>query len=79
MYTLASLNGKSINNTIYPGQVLKISESEATSSKVYYTVKKGDTVSGIASQYDVSVSRIKSLTELKNVNLIYVGQSLRVK
>jgi LysM repeat protein/GH25 family lysozyme M1 (1,4-beta-N-acetylmuramidase) len=79
MYTLASLNGKSINNTIYPGQVLKISESEATSSKVYYTVKKGDTVSGIASQYDVSVSQIKSLTELKNVNFIYVGQSLRVK
>jgi LysM repeat protein len=79
MYTLASLNGKSIYSTIYPGQVLKVSESAATSSKVYYTVRKGDTVSGIASQYDVSVSQIKSLTELKNVNLIYVGQSLRVK
>jgi LysM repeat protein len=42
-------------------------------------VKKGDTVSGIASQYGVSVSQIESLTGLKNINLIYVGQSLRIK
>jgi LysM repeat protein/GH25 family lysozyme M1 (1,4-beta-N-acetylmuramidase) len=79
MYTLASLNGKSIYSTIYPGQVLKVSGSTVTSSKVYYMVKKGDTVSGIASQYDVSVSQIKSLSGLKNANLIYVGQYLRVK
>jgi LysM repeat protein len=79
MYTLASLNGKSIYSTIYPGQVLKVSGSAATSSKIYYVVKKGDTVSGIASQYGVSVSQIESLTGLKNINLIYVGQSLRIK
>lgn len=79
MYTLANLNGKSIYSTIYPGQVLKISGSTVTSSKVYYTVKKSDTVSGIANRYGVSVNQIKSLSGLRNVNLIYVGQSLRVK
>lgn len=79
MYTLASLNGKSIYNTIYPGQVLKVSGSAATSSKVYYTVRKGDTVSKIASQYGVSVNQVRDLSSLKNVNLIYAGQSLRVK
>lgn len=79
MYTLASLNGKSIYNMIYPGQVLKVSGSTVTSSKVYYTVRKGDTVSGIASQYGVSISQIKNLSGLKNANLIYIGQLLRVK
>ncbi|MFT8392545.1 MAG: LysM peptidoglycan-binding domain-containing protein [Liquorilactobacillus ghanensis] len=79
IYTLASLNGKSIYSTIYPGQVLKASGSATTSSKEYYTVKKGDTVSKIASQYGVSVNQIKSLSGLKNANLIYVGQSLRAK
>lgn len=79
MYTLASLNGKSIYSVIYPGQILKFSGSVTASSKAYYTVKKGDTVSGIAGQYGVSISQIKSLSGLKNVNYIYVGQSLRVK
>ncbi|MCP0887793.1 LysM peptidoglycan-binding domain-containing protein [Ligilactobacillus sp. WILCCON 0076] len=79
MYTLANLNGKSIYSTIYPGQVLKISKSETTSSKVYYTVKKGDTVSSIANKYGVSINQIKNLSGLKNTDYIYVGQSLRVK
>ncbi|MFT8869564.1 LysM peptidoglycan-binding domain-containing protein [Liquorilactobacillus nagelii] len=79
MYTLASLNGKSIYSTIYPGQIIKVLGSAATSSKVYYTVKKGDTVSGIANLYGVSISQIKNLSGLKNANFIYVGQSLRVK
>lgn len=79
MYTLTSMNGKSIYSTIYPGQVLKVSGSAATSSKVYYTVRKGDTVSGIASRYGVSISQIEYLSGLKNVNLIYVGETLRVK
>ncbi|MCI1634581.1 MAG: LysM peptidoglycan-binding domain-containing protein [Liquorilactobacillus nagelii] len=79
MYTLASLNGNSIYSTIYPGQILKVSGSATTSSKVYYTVRKGDTVSKIASEYSVSVSQIKNLSGLKNVNYIWAGQSLRVK
>lgn len=79
MYTLASLNGKSIYSTIYPGQTLKISGSVTTSSKVYYTVKKGDTISKIANQYSTTVIKIKAFNSLKDINLIYVNESLRVK
>ena len=43
---------------------------------VYYTVKKGDTLGGIASKYDTTVSKLASLNNIKNVNLIYVGQKL---
>jgi LysM repeat protein len=80
MYTLASLNGKSIYSTIYPGQVLKVSRSASISSlKVYYKVKSGDTVSTIATEYGTTVAKIKTLNSLKNVNLIYVNETLRVK
>ncbi|MFT8633620.1 MAG: LysM domain-containing protein [Liquorilactobacillus ghanensis] len=60
-------------------KLLKVLESAIASSKVFYTVKKGDTVSGVASRYSVSVNQIKSLSELRNVNLIYVGQLQRIK
>lgn len=42
----------------------------------WYTVKKGDTLSGIASSYNTTVSKIASINNIKNVNLIYVGQKL---
>ncbi|MFT9005958.1 MAG: LysM peptidoglycan-binding domain-containing protein, partial [Liquorilactobacillus hordei] len=79
MHTLANLNGKSIYSVIYPGQTLKISGSVTTSSKVYYTVKKGDTISKIANIYGISTSQIKNLSGLRNINLIFIGQSLRIK
>jgi len=49
------------------------------STKVYYTVKSGDTVGTIAAKYSTTTAKIKSLSSLSNVNLIYVGQTLRVK
>lgn len=44
----------------------------------YITVKPGDTVSRIAHDYKTTVSKIKSLNNLNNVNVIVVGQKLRV-
>lgn len=46
---------------------------------VYYTVKSGDTLSGIAAKFNTSVAKLASLNKIKNPNLIYVGQKLRVK
>ncbi|NBK97358.1 MAG: LysM peptidoglycan-binding domain-containing protein [Erysipelotrichia bacterium] len=43
-----------------------------------YTVVTGDTLSGIASQYDTSVSSLQSLNGIANPNLIYVGQTIVV-
>lgn len=50
---------------------------------VTYTVKKGDTLSGIAakykSQYGSTVSKIASDNNIKNVDKIYPGQKLVIK
>ena len=42
-----------------------------------YTIKRGDTLSGIASKYGTSVSTLMSLNPyIKNANLIYTGNKL---
>ena len=51
----------------------------SSSSAVYYTVKKGDTLSKIASKYGTTVSQIMKWNNISNPNLIYIGQKFRVK
>lgn len=44
-----------------------------------YTVKKGDTVSGIAQRYNTTTSKIKAVNpNIKDINKIYVGQVIEV-
>ncbi|WP_125573059.1 aggregation-promoting factor [Levilactobacillus huananensis] len=50
----------------------------SANADVRVSVKSGDTVSKIANQYNSSVSSIEKANGLKNVNLIYVGESLVV-
>jgi len=50
----------------------------SANADVRVTVKSGDTVAKIANQYSSSVSSIEQANNLKNVNLIYVGESLVV-
>lgn len=75
---LASLNGISNPNLIYVGQVLRVNGS-ASAGSVYYTVRVGDNLSSIASRYGTSYQLIASLNGLANPNLIYVGQTLKIK
>lgn len=74
---LASLNGISNANLIYPGQVLKVSGSSNGSSTTYM-VKSGDSLSGIASRYGTTVSALASLNGISNPNWIYPGQVLKI-
>ena len=76
--TLASLNGISNPNLIYAGQVLQVTGSASTGS-VYYTVRAGDNLSSIASRYGTSYQSIAALNGLANQNLIYAGQTLKIK
>lgn len=71
--TLASVNGISNPNWIYPGQVLKLSGGSSARS---YTVRSGDTLSGIASRLGTSWTSLKAKNGLANANLIYPGQTL---
>ena len=49
------------------------------SQGAYYIVKSGDTLSGIATKYKTTVSDLVKLNGIKNPNLIYVNQKLRIK
>lgn len=49
------------------------------SKSVYYTVKSGDNLTKIAKQYKTSVNKLVVLNNIKNKNIIRVGQKLRVK
>lgn len=71
--TLASINGISNPNWIYPGQVLKLSGGSSTRA---YTVRPGDTLSGIASRLGTSWTSLKAKNGIANANLIYPGQTL---
>lgn len=44
-----------------------------------YTVKSGDTLSGIASKYKTTVSKLVKDNNIKNANLIYPGQKIVIK
>lgn len=45
----------------------------------YYVVKSGDTLSGIARSFHVTVAALTAWNRIKNPNLIRVGQRLRVR
>jgi GH25 family lysozyme M1 (1,4-beta-N-acetylmuramidase) len=51
----------------------------AVNTGIYYTIKSGDTLSGIASRYGTSYQAIAKLNGIADANKIYVGQRIRVK
>ena len=48
-------------------------------SATYYVVKKGDTLSKIASKYNTTYQALASLNNIKNPNKIYIGQKILIK
>lgn len=75
MYTLASRNGKTIYSMLHPGDKLTISGQTATATRAY-TVRRGDTLSGISARLGVSVDTLATLNHISNPNRIYIGQRL---
>lgn len=45
----------------------------------YYTVKRGDTLSGIAKKYNTTVAYLQNVNGIKNPNKIYIGQKIKIK
>ena len=51
----------------------------ASAREVWYTVVKGDTLWGLSRRYGVALDRLISLNpDIRNPNLIYVGQRVRI-
>lgn len=48
-------------------------------TEVYYYVRSGDTLSGIAAKYNTTVRKLVELNNIKNANLIYAGDKLRIR
>lgn len=77
---LAAINGIKSPYWIYVGQRLTVSGSaRAVSNSQYYTVRSDDTLGAIALKYGTTYQKLASLNGLKNANVIYVGEKLRVK
>lgn len=53
--------------------------NEKLSKPVYHTVQSGETLSYIASKFNTTYTAIAKLNNIKNPNMIYAGQKLRVK
>ena len=77
--TLQQLNGIANANLIYPGQVLKLPGGAPSPSVTTYTIQPGDTLSGIAAKYGTSVSSLVALNGIANPDVIYAGQTIRIK
>jgi membrane-bound lytic murein transglycosylase D len=82
---LAQTNGLSPNGTLSVGQVLQIpgtatlastNPSTVTPSSVTYVVRKGDTLSRIASKFRVSIKDLLSWNDLDVSQIIKPGQRL---
>ena len=62
-----------------------VSDTAATAApstqpeKVYYTIKKGDTLSKIAKQHHTTVNKLCQLNGITAKTILRVGRKLRVK
>lgn len=80
-------------HVIYPGQVLQIAAPASTAGKTpaapkpsapkpstaaTYTVKAGDTLSGIAAKHRTTVAALAKANAITNPNRIFPGQTLRL-
>jgi flagellum-specific peptidoglycan hydrolase FlgJ len=58
---------------------VKVAAAAKKEEPQVYIVKKGDTLTAIAKKYNTTVQNLVKLNNLKNPDLILVGQKLRVK
>ena len=73
-----SSNPREMHGHFYQSNVYYGNNKRASSAE-YYTVKAGDTLSGIAAKYGTTYQRLAEVNSIANPNLIFVGQKIRVK
>jgi LysM repeat protein len=82
-----ALNGLGWKSLIFPGQRLKLTGASPTSTgspgtvtgrPATYTIKRGDTISGIAARYGLRTADLLALNKLRATTIIYPGQVIRL-
>mgnify|MGYP000926201413 CR=1 FL=1 len=80
--SLAAINNIADPNRIYPGQEIVIdgAATEAPAAgAVYYTIKPGDTLSGIAAKFGTTYQYLAELNGIVDPNKIYAGTTIRIR
>ena len=80
--SLAAINNIPDPNKIYLGQEIVINgaTTEAPAAgAVYYTIKPGDTLSGIAACYETTWQWLAEVNGISDPNLIFPGNTIRVR
>ena len=73
---LAALNGLSANSGLRIGQTIKIPAGSQVPDS--YTVQSGDTLTGIAAKYNLSMEQIANLNNISRSANLRVGQHLKL-
>lgn len=74
---LTKINKIKNPHLIYPGQQLIIpKKTQQTKNSFYYVVKKGDTLSKLATRFNVSIQKLAEDNHLANINHIETGKKL---
>jgi len=79
---LRRLNGLSKKSVLKLGTKLKLPVSVSASPQPkrpsYHVVKRGDTLSGLAQRYGISVARLQRLNSIKKSAVLHVGMKLKL-
>ncbi len=73
---LAELNNLSISKGLLVGQTIKVPEGSTVPDN--YTVQSGDSLSSVASKYNMSVSQIADLNGINSNAGLFVGQKIKL-
>lgn len=76
-------NGIRTPDEIYPGLRLRITEGDSSDKEPaifqWYVVRRGDTLGTIANRFGLELSQLLALNNVKDPDLIYPGQLIRVR
>lgn len=61
-----------------PDVIQAIVNEKLAAKETVYTVKKGDTLTAIANKYGTTVAKLKKANNIKNANIITVGQKIKI-
>jgi len=84
-FAIASANGIGVHAVLHPGDRLAVvgvgpgSSAEASRGPVVHTVRRGESLWGIAAMYDTSVDALCALNRISRATTLYPGTRLTVR